>query len=148
MTDTELAYAAALIDGEGSIGIYFLVNPKYKLRGGQYQVRVTVTNTDPRMALWLQARFGGTITPGRSKVGHRPTTRWLVHTQKAAAMIALIRPYLITKGEQADVALAFRATLGHKGVNEKGRPIRLPDGVWELRTQLRDQIHVLNRKGA
>ncbi len=97
-----LAWAAGIIDGEGCI----LIKEGVALR-----VVVNVENTDPRMLIELRLAFGGSIAlrKGVSKSKRRPIWQWDISAKKAEAMLTAIRPYLICKGDQADIALAARA---------------------------------------
>jgi hypothetical protein len=106
------------------------------------QIIVGVLNTDPRLLAWLQSRFGGYISPPRVRTNPRakPAWTWLLWSPRAQVFLRAIRPYLILKGEQADIALAFALLLGPKGK-------RLTPARQVPRDALRRRLRVLNRRG-
>lgn len=114
-TSEELAWAGGIVDGEGCISVHS-VNDK-RLRWPVLRAEVCVVNTDRRMVDKLQELFGGDIyeRPPRTE-RHRPTFEWKVRNPLAATMIRAVRPYLIVKGEQADVFLEFCATIKQVGM--------------------------------
>lgn len=118
MKPTDAAWAAGIVDGEGCIGIYRVVQTGYPGRFA-YRVTVTVGNTDPRMLERLRAVFGGSLyTAKRSETGRKPMWQWLVINADAVAMLKAIRPYLVVKGDQADVALRYRPGRRGRRVSE------------------------------
>ncbi len=115
MTEAELAYAAGIIDGEGSF--YIHERPPYRSSvSPSHTLSVSVSNTDRRMLDWMHERFGGTIL-----VNKPPTNRawsqayqWRVSSRLAVTFIDQIYPYLVCKREQADIAVEF-AAIKHTG---------------------------------
>lgn len=101
-----LAWAAGIVDGEGCIQLV-----RYNRKKGyqNWQIRLTVANTDPRMLKRLQEILGGSIWADKRKVaGRRPIWNWGAACKKAEAALAAIRPWLVAKAEQADIALQSR----------------------------------------
>jgi hypothetical protein len=138
MTETDLAWAAGIVDGEGSIVIESATNSRKC-----HVLRVIVANTDPRMPLALRALFGGTVLPTKKQQAHhRQAWSWVVSTAQAHAVLVAIRPYLICKAEQADLGIEFGTT------KRKAGQFRLPPGTTEYRESLRDQLKVLRHKEA
>jgi hypothetical protein len=111
-----LAYAAGLFDGEGCVLIVKWYSKKNKR--SYHRLDVSLGQKDPRPVVWMRQHFGGRIAhpPSTSWKGNTFCT-WIINNKAAGEFIALIRPYLILKGEQADVALAFRATVAAKTGN-------------------------------
>lgn len=104
---TELAYLAGFIDGEGSINIS---KGRWKKMQRGYALGLTVKQVDPRPLQLLAARFGGKVfrvvpTQPRRLVHHR----WGIAANQAERAIRALRPHLIVKADQADLALGFRA---------------------------------------
>ena len=97
--DADLAWAAGFIDGEGCVAVDSRKSP-----------RITVSNTDRRPLDRLQELLGGTICVhgrGNPEKGHRPSWVWAVHGGRSVRrVLAEVRPYLVVKGEQADLVLA------------------------------------------
>lgn len=115
--DTDLAWAAGIVDGEGSICLIQMKRYKPGGSGLTWDLRLDVGNTDPRMLLRLRRIFGnGGITTNTPKPRRMPS--WTIHWHgaKAARILELIRPHLTIKCEQADVALLSRAFV------RQGRP--------------------------
>lgn len=56
MKDTDLAYAAGLLDGEGCVNMSRL---KSRCGNPYYHFKVTIANSDKAMIDWLAGRFPG-----------------------------------------------------------------------------------------
>jgi len=110
MEETELAYTAGIIDGEGSISL--LLN-KCKKQKAFYQMRVTVRNTNEWLVQWLKVTYGGYFYPShygdeeRAK-NWKPQWQWAIAANKALVFLKLIYPYLRLKKPQAEVAIQFQ----------------------------------------
>lgn len=107
---TKLAWAAGIVDGEGCIR---LVRRSRYGKSNTYSLNVAVVNTDLRMLTALHLMFGGTVkdyTYGRNK---RQTWVWQVSTKVAAAALRQILPYMVSKRDQAELALLSREFLRH-----------------------------------
>lgn len=94
------AYFAGLLDGEGTIEVYpYLggktVRPVIKLN-------MTCQKTMQRLA----AHFGGSVMTKKVYKGNKPQWHWIATFNKAIYVAQRIRPYLITKSENADRILA------------------------------------------
>lgn len=128
------ARLAAYIDGEGHISIQENIHRN----GRRYQyIRVIVTNTDPRLISWLLARFGGGLMRGSQplKANWRRAFKWSASCRHAEAILQHCYEYFITKRDQAEIALAFQATLQ---LYRRGNP--LPAETQALRDRYRDQL--------
>lgn len=115
MTETQLAYAAGIIDGEGYIGI----NKKYSKThssGYQYHIRIDVTMTDFCIPIWLQSQFGGSVYIHKGI--NKPDMRWNITCRDAEKFLIAILPFLIVKKKQAELALQFQSR------RLRGRPCR------------------------
>jgi hypothetical protein len=114
-------YLAGMIDGEGCITI---------MSRGQDQAPVAaviVVNTDTRLMAWLKSTFGGNVRRQAKAVGkHKQAWQWRILARQAETVLVEIRPFLKLKGDQTDVALAYRSL---------------------KRPELKSLIRVLNRKG-
>lgn len=113
VSERELAYAAGIVDGEGSIGIY--KHSAAKNRDGSFRrfpplrVFVSVSQCDIRLPVWMKERFGGHVSSlGIPKTGRRPAYQWGLHGSEAIReFLTSIQPHLLIKREQATVALEF-----------------------------------------
>lgn len=117
--DTDWAYAAAFVDGEGCIAI---VRSFVSNRGRyQYGVHVVVANGDRSVLDWLQKTCGGWVVPVlRSSERARDSWTWRSPTGLSAKpFLGGIQSWLRIKGPQCANALAMidllqrgRRTLG------------------------------------
>lgn len=87
-----------------------------KSRLPQYALILAVGNTDIRMCQRLADLFGGKVI-AKGSLRNRTKQMWeyRVFSRNAARVIGMIRPYLVVKGEQADVAMAFAETIRRTG---------------------------------
>lgn len=105
----DVRYAAGLLDGEGTIRVA-------KQQFGnhtQYQLHVRMNMTDPRPLLEMQKEFGGSFHWGspRKNPIHRSISTWNVSSQLALTFLERIRPWLIVKAEEADLAIEFQRAM-------------------------------------
>jgi hypothetical protein len=112
VTERDLAYAAGIIDGEGTIGIYphsAATNTRDR-RISVLRIRVAVPQCDIRLPQWFKSTFGyGYINCGGvPKSGRRIVWVWSIcGFKQAVPFLELIRPYLLLKRDRADIALTF-----------------------------------------
>lgn len=111
-------YLAGFFDGEGCISLS---------AGDLYTLHVSVTQVNPAPLREFAAAFGGNV---RLRRWHRPDQRpgyiWNIASQKAMAMLKVLRPYLIVKAEEADIAIAFQSLR---------RPGRVPLRDWPAKKE-------------
>jgi hypothetical protein len=125
-----LAWAAGIVDGEGSI-----VLQKHKTRG-YWALSVTVGNTDPRMLTILRDLFGGSISRYQPAGPRKPIWKWNVASRKAEHCLRQVLPWLVTKREQAELGLRSRELLTPRG--QKWRPPALEDGNRWIERRLKE----------
>ena len=90
MVDTELAYAAGLFDGEGSISLVRQKNNR------SHSPQVAVASNDLEVLVWFRKRFGGSIVTKRPrKSTHSVSYDWRLTDRRALTFLQLIRPYLV-----------------------------------------------------
>jgi hypothetical protein len=102
----------AYIEGEGSI----YIKPG-RNRGGKKvynALTIDVDNTDPRLPLWCQKTFGGSFrinySNQRLHKNSKPVATWRIHCKMAEEILKGCLEHFIIKKEQAEIALAYRAT--------------------------------------
>lgn len=113
----DASYTAGLIDGEGTITIN---NSK---QADTYAIRVAVGMCDVATAIitGLQRTYGGRVNPMKpDSERSRPQLRWTVEGETAAAVLEIIRPFLILKAPQADLALTLQKQI-RRWRDESGR---------------------------
>jgi len=136
LSDVELAYAAGVFDGEGSVGT------KRDSNHSEYpRIRANVGNTDPRLIAWFKDRFGGYVYLNVRKPPNKPCYQWEVNSRMAAAFLGSILPYLVIKRERAEIALQIAALKKWGG----GRTRSSPSLVEQL--EMARAIKTMNMRG-
>ncbi len=104
---TDLAYIAGIVDGEGCICII-------KLRSGNFSLRFSVKMVNPSAINLIKEKFAGSVYPVACVPPRRPKYDWKVCTKDAAIILGCLLPFLRVKKDQAIVALSFAETFGTK----------------------------------
>jgi hypothetical protein len=129
-----------VFDGEGSVFLIRQPN-RGKREGINDRLVVKVVNTDARMIQKLREIAGGRINAMKPRTKrHMQPWEWIVTGVHAKNFLQAIRPYLVVKGEQADVALEFTT-----GVRGGGRGHKLDPIEDAKRDSIRERLHVLKR---
>lgn len=143
LSDTDRAYAAGLIDGEGSIRI--TSRGKYggtTFRHGQYTLMVEMVNTDKGMVDWMVERFGGTVSYTAESVAFNRKAKWhwRVASNKALYVLDAIWPYIRTKRKQTKLGRRFQ-----RYAQYAGRAATLK--IQALHERFYQEFSVLNKRG-
>lgn len=102
--DTDLAYAAGYIDGDGC----FYVEKLFVENRFKFRCFMAINSTEIENLQWIQRIFGGTLTTNiKVKSGHKPIHR-LVIKGKNLDFLKNIEPYLVEKIEEFYVFGKFR----------------------------------------
>ncbi len=142
-TDTDLAYFAGIIDGEGCFCLH---------KSGDRAVfgaDLSVGNTDPRLVHWIQARFGGRIlrrqfADKRCKVFYH----WRLASRDLDAVTLAVLPYLVIKRDQAELMLAYRKTIVPRGRGQRNKHVSvMSSDEIQHRRDLVSRMAVLNKRG-
>lgn len=131
ISDTDLAYAAGVIDADGCITIAQHKN--------WHWIVVQVGMCDPIVVAWLTATFGGVVhTYADKKARRSPQNTWAISAKTAEGFLNSILPWLKLKRKQARVALFSRSLVrdGHK----------LSTSVIQRRESCRQAISTLNQQ--
>lgn len=102
----QLGYIAGFLDGEGSIAIG---KGRTHYSGKRvFYLRLSVHQVDRRPLDALAERYGGSL---RLSTSHKPNPiwEWVVSGTTAAKVLAEVEPLLISKREQAQLALEFQS---------------------------------------
>jgi hypothetical protein len=99
-SETDIAYMAGLIDGEGTISL----TPTK----GTHRFRpfVEITNTDPLMIEWLHRYFWQKVRKGETDL-HRPVFKVHLTGYGITPFLERIKPYLTAKKIQCFLLMAF-----------------------------------------
>jgi hypothetical protein len=109
--NTDWAYLAGIIDGEGCVGIEVLhADGKSRLRD-YYSSRLCIINTNLEMLQWVQRNFGGTIQTKLTKATNKLCYRWHIFGRNLVATLQGVLPYLIIKRKQAETVLEYRSKI-------------------------------------
>lgn len=105
-----LAYAAGIIDADGTIGI---VRDTWAMRHGvmcqaTFTERIDVRQLEPEAVALLHLTFGGHRGVTRGKDRKQPLHRWQIGDRGASTFLALVHPYLRIKRRQASLCLEMR----------------------------------------
>ena len=103
LSDTEAAYAAGILDGEGSI--YFSRNRTARWPSPV----VSVASTDRELLEWLRSRVGGSVIRKRTyQPQHAVSYDWKLTDRRALEFLKLVRPFLVIKRKisRCDLLLA------------------------------------------
>ena len=132
-TEVELAWAAGILDGEGCISIILTPPGKYSVTPRHVlHVKVTMGHL-PTVERFAVILGNGTVQKHAARSTRTNASySYIVQARKADAVLQLLRPYLVTKAEEADVAFEFAALpLGPRGGKKGGKAV--PQEILELR---------------
>ena len=144
-TDTEIAWAAGLLDGEGCISICQELpkSGRRPVKTARYTLRVKMSLThEAALKRFADIVGQGFVWECRRKF-ERPRKRiwvWEAASRKAERVLELLLPHLYLKADQAEVALKFMrewSTCGQNGRRET------PEEVTENRRLLYQQLRDL-----
>lgn len=105
LTDRELAWAAGLFEGEGTITIAI------RNLDETYRLLVTLGNTDRQVVEFFHDRWGGWLQPVYGeRPGRQPAWTWTVTAGRAETFLRKLRPHVVTDRvkRKLAIALAFR----------------------------------------
>ena len=138
MHETDYAWLAVIIDGEGSIFVSKVIVPANR-RGFSYRAQLSVTNTNKELILRIKEIIGSGST------SHIPESRndgkdryvYSAFSGTIRAIIPKILPYLVAKKRHAEKVLEL-LTLYSQGTK---------DADFDHVERLYAEIKVLNAKG-
>ena len=92
LSDTEAAYLAGIIDGEGTV----CLNRSYAAQFPTFQPLVAVTSTDIELLTWIKERAKGTIIKQKRYVDHHTQAHiWRLKSDGALALLARTMPFMV-----------------------------------------------------
>jgi len=153
MTDTELAYIAGIVDGEGTISLHGVSKAQQSKTGAYYYPFVQIANTNKKLIDWLDEKipikhriYGYNRNPDKQKPS------WLMQLRGtyAVALAEMLEPLLIVKQRQAQILLEYER--GQAAWNGKKNGYwclanPMPESICDLRHRLYAECRELNRKG-
>lgn len=135
-TELDLAYAAGVIDCDGSISIK---TNRSKRRNPSFSAMARVSNTKLSLVQWFRDTFGGSFCRNGKNNGH-PFYQWAIHSQQARQFLNEVLPFLKLKQKQAMIAIELQ-----EGLYISDRK-NLSEEELEKRFALKEAIHKLNRR--
>jgi hypothetical protein len=140
-TEKELAYLAGIIDGEGSFCLH-------NFGTHRFGSGLAIGNTDLRLMEWIHSHFGGVVrAERRTSAKWKQIWRWTAKASEIEAITRAVLPYLIVKRQQAELLLAYRATVAPV-VNTKSSTNDTSHEVKQERFRIHTELRALNKRGA
>lgn len=103
MKDTDLAYIAGIVDGEGYVGIK-------RTKGSRYSERIQVRMVDEPAIRFLAETLGGWYYAEKPHCNNgRPLFCYQSSDRAAATILRTLTPFLRVKAEQARIVLSLTA---------------------------------------
>lgn len=139
------AYAAGIVDGEGTIGIWKEARSKNS-SGYRYRVALEVSNTKEQLIDWLAAQFGGFKAKVANETdNHKPLWKWRCTTSEVPRVLSLIEPYLVIKKEQAGLVKQFvelQVKFDQRpGRRQSGEVLEHYEALWQASKALNHRGH-------
>lgn len=133
----KIMWSAGFVDGEGYIGL-----TRRKHRKDSYTLRMAVCNRDITPLNRLIELFGGIIrTDPLKRDNWAQTYTWVMVGVHAASAIVQLRPFLLVKKQQADLAIQYASLRkGHRYRPKTDDEQLTKDDIWQ-------QFKKLNAKG-
>lgn len=111
LAKTDLAYLAAYLDADGSVGIYTNTSPKRTNYSSTYNLSVRWSTSNREQASWIASKVRPdkpAVVIKRSTVNGRYYYDVILQNDAGLAALSKLMPYLKVKREQAEWAVQFR----------------------------------------
>ena len=139
LTNEILAYAAGLLDGEGCIRIETGKGGKRAV-SISYWLRVSITNADEPIVIWLKQYFGGQIHIHQQKNPKwKVSYIWRITAVEASNFLKLLLPYIQIKKNQAEIAISFQEEKTYY-YKHRDQNIIIPQDIIDKRELVRQQL--------
>lgn len=149
LPETDYAWAAGIIDGEGYIGMIRIRKGVNRQLNDRFQVRICVRMTCKKTISRLFEMFGGSMTykEPRDKLKHKGSWGWYIGDLQTEKVLNKILPYMTTKLDQAKLILDYRDRCCHTSLNLRIGGAATPTYIFERRLEYFNRLADLNRKG-
>jgi len=147
--ETDLAYIAGIIDGEGTVGIY-KKKPKNEYQSPGYRERVAISSSNLEVLNYINKFFPGVIAKNtRYSSKHSPMFRLEYHVLRAIPILEAVSKYMIIKKKQAEKVLAYRKAITpiDPKKSKSFGPQRLSSKEIALRESYYQELKKLNLRG-
>jgi len=143
MKELDLAYYAGLVDGEGSIVIYWHGKTK-NVQHYRYILHMNISNNNREIFDPLKAEFGGCVSkwpcPPELIGKRREHWRFGISQRMCAKFLEQLLPYLRLKRPRAELALEFQRRMQPNATHAKP----LSDEELKIRESFSERMRVLN----
>lgn len=145
MKETDKAYLAGFLDGEGTIGIY-----KHYIRGrwATWESQVSICNAERtileylKLLLWGEGIYCNIYESKNRRYNQRNVFLLTIYSKQATRFLKLLMPYLKLKRPQAELMLKFRE-LVEANVHRK----KLTQEQRQQRDSIMEELRLHNRRG-
>ncbi len=146
MIDTELAYLAGIIDGEGCffIGLFKTKATKFLLN---YQTYIKISNNEKSLIDWVHEKAGATNIQQERLTRKSSVNRSCYSSQITGAtldaLLPKIYPYLIIKRRQCEIMIKMRSTFTpHRRLQKK----EISQEIHDIRYQCYLELRSINSR--
>lgn len=143
--DTDYAWAAGFIDGEGTITLK-RYKSHYTTKKIHYQPFISLSQAN-HVGHWdavrkMQKLFGGSLSVYKNKPPRLETLAWCMVSRQAVECLKKVRPYLQVKNRHADLLISYYENSG-----QRGKSYRLTDEELSQREKIWLEMRSMNQKG-
>ena len=142
------AYMAGILDGEGCVYINRRKPSGRRVTPG-YGVKVCVSTTDRALVAWMQRWAGLRSVHHVPFPGPNRRPKWLCtwNNSYASHLLKTVRPFLVIKTKQADLAIGLCAHLlgSQRRAGGAGRPVVQAEVAY--RESVKQAVALLNQRG-
>jgi hypothetical protein len=148
LTETDYAYLAGIIDGEGTITFSRITTRRNGHVYHNYSPHLSISNTDLGMIKSLKRRFGGglvRVAPPSNKLWKRGSILYF-RREEMLTLLPKVIPYLTSKKRKAELLLEYMTTRT-ESVNRdmSGRFVGIP--LTNRQRKIISEIRKRNRRG-
>ena len=147
--ESDLAWLAGFIDGEGSITI--AKRKRQKSINYNYDLQLRIINTDKSLLDHCQSIIGkGEIkAPLVAKATYKQSWSWSLWANSAKEALIKVSPYLVGKQMQAKLGIELQDNINMgKKLRPGGRYQSTPRNEIEIREHLFKEMKQLNKRGS
>ncbi len=132
-----LAWLAGFIDGEACVTFHSRKDRRHLV------ARVTIHNTRLDVLQKIAEAFPCKLRVMKRNIRWKPVGQLDYRYHAAVELLKAVRPYLVAKTELADIILAYadRRTFEGRG------HLKVPDEEVKVRTEMYNNVRLLNRRG-
>lgn len=143
MNDTEAAWLAGFLDGEGSLMVLRTVRRKYV----SYVPAISATSTTPALVQTVYRLCGGKVSKPFQPKGNSKTAQvWMLTGKRVGPVLRKVSPYLVAKRQQAELLIVLREDISDRAHPGVSRFVTDPE-KHRRREEIWLKVKALNRRG-